>query len=258
MIRIIKKCFCIFIVLQLISQISAFKEWWENTKVPLLNITNFYEIVGGEKYVVVNFFTRWCIYCRAMTEEYEKFYESYLQKRKDVIVTKIECIVNAKICSDYGVFAFPFIVLFFPGDKKMKSLFKNRRTADSLENWVDAEAPKKNLKPVKVNQKIEKINENNDNMTKIEDYITRQFTDIKKEINDINKYIEKVSNNDTKHIIEDYDQYEDNDDVIEIKITPFFILKCIGLFLGLRVVWHFIKNNIFIHSPLPKDIHQKN
>ena len=65
--------FLIITLITLFSNIFCIKEWWEDTKVPILNDTNFYDIVGHDKYVVVNFFTRTCIFCQNLAPEYEKF-----------------------------------------------------------------------------------------------------------------------------------------------------------------------------------------
>ena len=254
--------FQFFIIITLFSKISPLKEWWEDTKVPILNETNFYDIIGHEKYVVVEFFTKACIYCKYLAPEYEKFYESYLTKREDVAITKIECIISKKICMDYGVFAFPFIALYFPESKKMKSVFKYRRTAEELDKWVNIIAPKKNLKQITKEEKKENINDN-DNMTKIEDYIVQQFSDVKKDIIDIEKFLNDNSKN-ISDIIKinnngENDNYnDDSEDIIEIKITPFLIVKCVAIFFLIRIVLFYVKSYLFKYKPLPKNIHQKN
>ena len=256
------KLFTLLIIITLFSKISSLKEWWEDTKVPILNETNFYDIIGHEKYVVVEFFTKACIYCKYLAPEYEKFYELYLTKREDVAITKIECIISKKICMDYGVFAFPFIALYFPDSKKMKSVFKYRRTAEELDKWVNIIAPKKNLKQITKEEKKEIVNEN-DNMTKIEDYIVQQFTDVKKDINDIEKFLNDNSKNISDIIkinnkIENFENSDDNEDVIEIKITPLFIVKIVGIFFLIKIVLFYAKSYLFKYKPLPKNIHQKN
>lgn len=257
----IKIFFSLYLFLQILNPILSLQEWWEQTKVPILNDTNFYDVVGGDKYVVVKFFTKWCMYCKVMAPEYEKFYQLYLKKREDVIVAKIECSINQKICLDYGVFAYPFVALFFPGNTKMKSVFKYKRVMEDFDKWINIVAPKKNLK---TNNKIEEDDDfnMNENMTKIEDYISKQFFDIKKDINKIEKHINIISNNGKKEIFLESQSSENNDyddDVIEIKITPFFIVKCILVFFLIKMVWFYIKNLLFTHhSSLPNKIHQKN
>ena len=259
--KINSKYFSFFIITILFQQIISLKEWWEITKVPILNDTNFYEIIGKNKYVVVEFFTRTCIYCRQLAPEYEKFYELFLTKREDVAITKIECLNSKKTCMDYGVFAFPFIALYFPESKKMKSVFKYRRTAEELEKWVNIIAPKKNLKQINKEENKEISNENN-NMTKIEDYILQQFADVKKDIINIEKFLNDNINNISdiiKNNINENDELkEDDNDVIEIKITPFLIVKCVGIYFFIKIVLFFLKKYLFKYEPLPKNIHQKN
>ena len=256
----IKIFFSLLIIHQIFIPVLSVQEWWEQTKVPLLSDLNFYDVVGKEKYVVVEFFTKWCMYCKMMAPEYEKFYELYLQKREDVIVSKIECSINQKICMDYGVFAFPFIALFFPDSKKMKSVFKYKRVVDDFDKWVNLMAPKKNLKPNKKNEDFDDNSKDNNDMTKIEDYITKQFTDIKKDIKGIEQFINKTTDNGKKQIFIENQNIEDNDydDIIEIKITPFFIIKFILFFFLMRALLYYIKSIIFSHKPLPNNIHQKN
>ena len=255
--------FLIITLITLFSNIFCIKEWWEDTKVPILNDTNFYDIVGHDKYVVVNFFTRTCIFCQNLSPEYEKFYELYLTKREDVLVTKIECFQSRNICLDYAIFAFPFITIFFPHSKKMKSVFKFKRIAEEFDNWVNMVAPKKNLKPIIKEEEKDK-NKNNItnsvNMTKIEDYILKQFSEVKKDINDIEKYFNESLDELNKNIDKDNDEFdeEDNDNVIEIKITPFFIVKCVGIFFLIKYIMFYVRKFLFRIQPLPKDIHQKN
>ena len=251
--------FSLILILQMFIYISSIKEWWEETKMPLLNEANFYDYVGKEKFVVVEFFTKWCIYCKMMNPEYEKFYELYLQKREDVLITKIECSINQKKCTDYGVFAFPFVGLFFPNNKKIKSVFKYRRELDDFDKWINLVAPKKNLKPIIQNKEIEDNSNGDNNITQIEDYISKQFSDIKKDIINIEKYINKTINNGKKEILLENENLEgENDnDIIEIKITPFLIVKCILFIFIVKIVWYYIKNTLFTHTSLPNNLHQK-
>ena len=254
------KIFSLLLFLQILTPIISFKEWWEETKIPMLNETNFYDVVGGNKYVVVKFFTKWCMYCKIMSPEYEKFYELYLKKREDVVVTKIECSDNKKICLDYGVFAYPFVVLFFPQNTKMKSVFKYKRTVDDFDKWVSLVAPKKNLKQ-KSKEEVDDDPNQHINMTQIEDYISKQFIDIKNDMKIIEKHINDISDNGKKEIFLENKNNENNeydDDIIEIKITPFFIVKCILGFFLCKMILFYIKKFIFSrHTSLPSNIHQK-
>ena len=255
----INSLFSLVIIFQIFTYISSIKEWWEETKIPLLNENNFYDFIGKDKFVVVEFFTKWCVYCKMMSPEYEKFYELYLKKREDVLITKIECSINQKICTDYGVFAFPFIGLFFPGNTKIKSVFKYKRVLEDFDKWMELVARKTNLKPILKNKEIEENLNDDNNMTLIEDYITKQFSDIKNNIIDIEKYINKTINDRNKEHLLENEYVEDNneDNIIEIKITPFLIVKCILFLFLMKIIWYYIKNSLFTHTSLPNNIHQK-
>ena len=207
-----------------------------NFDINMKNDNNFYNVVGKDKYVVVKFFTKWCMYCKMMAPEYEKFYELYLKKRDDVLIKKIEC-SNKKVCIDYGIFAFPFVGLFFPGSTKLKSVFKYKRTYEFFDKWITLVAPKKNLKS---NKKVEKEDLDDSlsggNMTEIEDYITKQFSNVKKDLKNVIKYIDEITDNGKKEInLGNNNEDNDDEDIIEIKITPFLIVKIIAFFFLLRI-----------------------
>ena len=253
--------FSLILIFQMINPALSIKEWWEETKIQILDDNNFYDVVGKDKYVVVKFFTKWCLYCKMLAPEYEKFYDLYLKKRDDILIKKIEC-SDKKVCIDYGIFAFPFVGLFFPGSTKLKSVFKYRRSADFLDKWITLVAPKKNLKS---NKKIEKEEVDDSstggNMTEIEDYITKQFSSVKKDLKNILKHIDEITDNGKKELYlgnTNEDNDNDNEDIIEIKITPFLIVKVILFFFLLKIVFYYIKSCLFEHQSLPTKIHQKN
>ena len=144
----------------------------------------------------------------------------------------------------------------------MKSVFKYRRTAEEFDKWVNIVAPKKNLKKVnkEENKNKEKNITDNVNMTKIEDYIVQQFSEVKKDINDIEKFLNN-SNNKTNGVFknEKEDFYDDDDEnIIEIKITPFLISEYVVFYFLLKIAFFYLKKCIFKTNSLPKDMHQKN
>ena len=57
-----------------IITISCIKEWWEDSSAIDLTTTNIYKYIGKDKYVIVEFFTKWCFYCKLLFPEYEKIY----------------------------------------------------------------------------------------------------------------------------------------------------------------------------------------
>ena len=168
---------------------------------------NFDDIVGKDKYVLVKFYTKWCTYCRLLAPEYEKLYERYQEKRNDeIIIARLEGGANDVIISRYGVYSFPLLGLFFPGDRRIRAVFQGSRTVDTLDRWLDHLAPKLELpqKKEELKKNINTTNEINEedkiieiqnktNMTDESEYIKREFIDIKKKIGNIEKMILNVN-----------------------------------------------------------------
>ena len=118
---------------------------------------------------------------------------------------------------------------------------------------------------MKSNKKIEKEEVDDSstggNMTEIEDYITKQFYSVKKDLKNILKHIDEITDNGKKELYlgnTNEDNDNDNEDIIEIKITPFLIVKVILFFFLLKIVFYYIKSCLFEHQSLPTKIHQKN
>jgi thioredoxin-like negative regulator of GroEL len=81
-----------------------------------------------------------------MAPEYDKLYENYLEKRKDVIIGRIDANANQDISMKYGIFSFPIVVLFRPNDINIAHVFRSHRTADAMGQWIDQVAPKVEIK----------------------------------------------------------------------------------------------------------------
>jgi len=102
---------------------------------------NFDDFIGGDKYVVVKFYTKWCRYCREMAPQYEVLYSNMKGVRKDVIIARIDAEENSTIAYRYGIFSFPVVGFFAPKDKRLRSIHRGQRIATDLSNWINALAP---------------------------------------------------------------------------------------------------------------------
>lgn len=255
-----KKYLILVILLCHLTNVSyAFKEWWEDSKVVELTDANFESIVGQDKYVFVKFYTKWCKYCRMMADEYEKLHDIYTEKRKDVIIARLEGGSNEKTIMKYGILSFPFLALFPPDSFKMKAVFQSKRLAVIMDEWLQQNTPtvqKKNLK--NKNKQIENIpflnEEDFNNSTNLTEYITKAFTNIRSTLNQYEEKIKKLHNNYTAFLDkikkeENYmDHYEtiineENDNFnIHITINPLFI----GVSFTIGLVIYYIVFKIFL------------
>lgn len=133
-------------IIALITQIVSFKEWWEDSKALDLTSATFFDYVGQEKYVIVDFYTKWCRACRYTHPEYDKFVDFIKENRNDVIVTRIEAGENNDIATEYAIAGYPTILMFKPFNKEIHSMFgwKIPRTVDNFALWVKELAPRVN------------------------------------------------------------------------------------------------------------------
>lgn len=257
-----KKNLILVIALFHLTDVSfAFKEWWEDSKVVELTDDNFESIVGQDKYVFVKFYTKWCRYCRMMADEYEKLHNIYVEKRKDVVVARLEGGSNEKTIMKYGILSFPFLALFPPDSLKMKAVYKSKRLAEVMDEWLQQNTPtlqKKNLKYK--NKQLEFIpflnEEDFNNSTNLTEYITKAFTNIRSSLNQYEEKIKKLHNNYTafldkikkeENYMEHYETIinEEKDNfTIHITINPLFI----GIAFIIGIVIYYIVYKIFLNQ----------
>lgn len=145
-----------------------------------LDEQKFDSVVGGDKYVVVEFYTKWCGYCKVMAPEYERFHEEYLQKRPDVVISRIDGEENQEILYRYGVGSFPTIVLFKPHERHISNVFRMQRVFAAFDIWMENTCPKLEIEVKLLEEKPELIKPEN------------LDSEVKKEIDD--KLLNDISN----------------------------------------------------------------
>lgn len=161
-----------------------------------LTSDTFDNYVGSDKYALVEFYTKWCRYCKDLAPEYEKLYEHYKQHRQDVIISRIEGGANYAVLARYGIQSFPIIALFIPGDKRIKNVYQGPRTFERFNEWITALCP---VIPVKNNTKLDNNGTNSNNSSESEvEVMKQQIEKMKNEFNEINKVLsetkEKMNN----------------------------------------------------------------
>ena len=157
---------------------------------------NYDDYEGQKKYVLVKFFTKWCVYCCLLSPEYDKLAEKLYQTRNDVIIARLEAGANDITANKYVINQFPIVALFHPGSKKIHSVYQGERECDHMANWIEQLCPKIEIKEEKNNNKKEESNNENlqidinliNNKTELtdkKDYIKEQFFKVKKQLDEI-------------------------------------------------------------------------
>lgn len=156
---------------------------------------NFFDTVGKDKYVVVKFYTRWCGYCRQMAPEYDKLFDYYKEKRSDVVISRIEASINEDISFKYGIFSFPIVVIFRPGETHIGDVFKGQRVMTFMAEWIDKYSPTKNEE---LKFKQEKIDENKVDQNMVikaktnNTLVTDEIEFLRREVHELKVKIEKL------------------------------------------------------------------
>ena len=190
--------------------------------------------------MVVEFYTKWCKFCKLLSPEYDKLATEYKEKRKDVVISRLEGQANSFTLQRYSIFRFPVIALFKPKSKDMYTIFQNVRDFDHLSKWIDDACPIINNE--KKNENINRTNKlniteilNNQNLTSETEYIKNEFIDIHKRIENIKNQL-NMNNNVKKK------KNEPKKIKIEIELSPINILI---IFLGSLIffaIYSSIKN----------------
>ena len=168
---------------------------------------NYDDYVGHQKYVLVEFYTKWCHFCRMLAPEYDKLVEIMNKTRNDVIIARIEAQSNDITSSKYGINQFPILALFKPDTKKIISIYQGNRQSDEMANWINQLCPKIEIKEEekdnKINKKDKKNNTNQESLhieieningtqlTDKKEFIKQEFFKIKKQLDEIEQKIEK-------------------------------------------------------------------
>ena len=245
-----------FLIILLIKTSLCFKEWWEESKVYKnnliqiflliiqaveLNNYNFDDYVGKENCVIVEFYTKWCHFCKFLSPEFEKVVEEYKDKRKEIVIARLEGQSNDFTLQRYGIFRFPVIALFKPKSKHIYTIYQGDRSFNDLKNWINETCPQSHDKDGenKINNNNDyKININeykNQNLTTEDDYITNEFININKRIDNIKNKLGLSMNKTIK---------SEKEIRVEFELSPIIILFCFICFLVSFSLYSVIKKLI--------------
>ena len=190
--------------------------------------------------MVVEFYTKWCKFCKLLSPEYDKLATEYKEKRKDVVISRLEGQANSFTLQRYNVFRFPVIALFKPKSKDMYSIFHDERDFEHLSKWINDACPIINNE--KKNENIKGANKlniteilNNQNLTSETEYIKNEFIDIHKRIENIKNKL-NMNNNVNKK------KSEPKKLKFEFELSPINILIIFFGSLLFLVIYSSIKN----------------
>ena len=201
--------------------------------------------------MIVEFYTKWCQYCKFLSPEYEKLVEEFKDKRKDIVISRLEGQQNDFTLQRYGIYRFPVIALFKPNSKHIYTIYQRERSFEELKNWINEACPEiieekkeQNEKNNIDSNKTLKINMSeyeNQNLTTEDEYITNEFIHINKRIDDIKNQLGMNDKKSNKTRIEKGTKKIK----IEFELSPLFILVCFISCLILISVYSAFQKLIF-------------
>ena len=253
------KAIFILILISLFNVCLNKKQWWHDSKVIEFTSENITDYLGSDKYIILQFYTKWCVYCRTLFPIYEEIFKIFNSTRKDIIISKINADENSKISEEYGIFAFPNIALFKPGSKKMSSLYIGKADIRDIYAWIQSNCPiqiKKNLKgnTQENANNIENVNIslNKGRTTEENEYFKRKCYEIKERLNKLEEQLKKFKTLKTKYKTIKIQKKQENVTKIKINAKVYFII------IMFTFIFKITKLILFSsHKSLPKHLHQK-
>lgn len=171
-------------VICVIGQASCAAFWWEKAKPQLLNRKSFKNVIGKDKYVFVDFYTKACPYCEKLYPKVNQVMDEYASKRPDIVFAKVDAEESPELADEYGVEQYPWLLVFKPGDVKFPETYNYDHTYNALKGYLDSlpstkkpiaekssnsnDADQKTIAALRDRIKqLEKIESSKDNMTTI-------------------------------------------------------------------------------------------
>ncbi|CAJ1014986.1 putative Thioredoxin [Leishmania utingensis] len=110
-----------------------------------VNSENYYDIVGHDQFVLLEFYAVWCGHCRKFSPIYEEF-GKYIRIRPElqgrVVVGKVNAPTEPRIRRRYRISGYPTVILV-PPNKHVGVEFTDNRNFNGLLDFVEREMAKK-------------------------------------------------------------------------------------------------------------------
>ncbi|CAF4165620.1 unnamed protein product [Rotaria magnacalcarata] len=99
----------------------------------ILNIKTFTQGVSFEGYAFVNFGAPWCSHCQKLAPIWNQLAHKF-SHHDEIRISRVDCTASESLCRDYGIRAFPTLILFRYGESKVE--YNGSRDFDSLYNFL--------------------------------------------------------------------------------------------------------------------------
>ncbi|GBB90229.1 hypothetical protein RclHR1_01710029 [Rhizophagus clarus] len=102
-----------------------------------LTPSNFDEVIGKDKFALVEFFAPWCGHCKNLAPIYEQLADSFSHAKNQVIIAKVDADNHKDLGSRFGISGFPTLKWFNKGEANNPDEYDKGRDLDSLISFVE-------------------------------------------------------------------------------------------------------------------------
>ncbi|CAF0851010.1 unnamed protein product [Adineta steineri] len=104
-----------------------------STDTTVLNAKTFTQGVSFEGYAFINFGAPWCSHCQKLAPIWKQLAQRFAHY-EEIRIARVDCTASENLCRDYGIRAFPSLILFRYGESKVE--YNGARDYESLINFL--------------------------------------------------------------------------------------------------------------------------
>ncbi len=99
----------------------------------VLTDKNFDQALNENKYVLVQFYTPWCSYCKELAPEYIQAAKTLALDEQPIFLAKVDATIHRRLASIYEVTRYPTLKFFVSGSPVA---YKGGRTSNEIIEWL--------------------------------------------------------------------------------------------------------------------------